>query len=147
MQLSTNHIIVSDLDTPMKDLLVWLVSPPKYGFIENTNRGEILSCMCAIRCEAAVAADSSGQTSGSVTNKNTNTQNTRCMSETYCYLCVRARGHACITPKIISTLLLMSHSIRTQCSLYSLQCHCHLSQLDYVVDWQCQIVDYRWGHC
>ncbi|XP_036955362.1 extracellular matrix protein FRAS1 isoform X2 [Acanthopagrus latus] len=39
VQLSTNHIIVSDLDTPMKDLLVWLVSPPKYGFIENTNRG------------------------------------------------------------------------------------------------------------
>lgn len=40
MQLSTNHIIVSDLDTPRKDLLVWLVSPPKYGFIENTRRGE-----------------------------------------------------------------------------------------------------------
>ncbi|XP_030272850.1 extracellular matrix organizing protein FRAS1 isoform X1 [Sparus aurata] len=39
VQLSTNHIIVSDLDTPMKDLLVWLISPPKYGFIENTNRG------------------------------------------------------------------------------------------------------------
>ncbi|XP_071779938.2 extracellular matrix organizing protein FRAS1 [Centroberyx gerrardi] len=39
VQLSTNHIIVSDLDTPKKDLLVWLVSPPKYGFIENTKRG------------------------------------------------------------------------------------------------------------
>ncbi|KAM7415601.1 hypothetical protein PAMA_017903 [Pampus argenteus] len=39
VQLSTNHIIVSDLDTPRKDLLVWLVSPPKYGFIENTKRG------------------------------------------------------------------------------------------------------------
>ncbi|KAM4616687.1 extracellular matrix organizing protein FRAS1 [Polymixia lowei] len=39
VQLSTNHIIVSDLDTPKKDLLVWLVSPPKYGFIENTRRG------------------------------------------------------------------------------------------------------------
>ncbi|XP_056274598.1 extracellular matrix protein FRAS1 [Pseudoliparis swirei] len=39
VQLSTNHIIVSDLDTPRKDLLVWLVSPPKYGFIENTRRG------------------------------------------------------------------------------------------------------------
>uniref|UniRef100_A0A8P4K7M3 Fraser extracellular matrix complex subunit 1 n=1 Tax=Dicentrarchus labrax TaxID=13489 RepID=A0A8P4K7M3_DICLA len=39
VQLSTNHIIVSDLDTPQKDLLVWLVSPPKYGFIENTNTG------------------------------------------------------------------------------------------------------------
>ncbi|XP_069025425.1 extracellular matrix organizing protein FRAS1 isoform X2 [Embiotoca jacksoni] len=39
VQLSTNHIIVSDVDTPRKDLLVWLVSPPKYGFIENTNRG------------------------------------------------------------------------------------------------------------
>ncbi|KAF7657675.1 hypothetical protein LDENG_00023850, partial [Lucifuga dentata] len=35
VQLSTNHIIVSDLDTPRKDLLVWLVHPPKYGFIEN----------------------------------------------------------------------------------------------------------------
>jgi len=41
VQLSTNHIIVSDLDTPRKDLLVWLVSPPKYGFIENTRRGEV----------------------------------------------------------------------------------------------------------
>ncbi|XP_072243382.1 extracellular matrix organizing protein FRAS1 isoform X1 [Leuresthes tenuis] len=39
VQLSTNHIIVSDVDTPRRDLLVWLVSPPKYGFIENTNRG------------------------------------------------------------------------------------------------------------
>ncbi|XP_067377534.1 extracellular matrix protein FRAS1 isoform X3 [Channa argus] len=39
VQLSTNHIIVSDLDTPRKDLLVWLVSPPKYGFIENTKKG------------------------------------------------------------------------------------------------------------
>lgn len=40
MQLSTNHIIVSDLDTARKDLLAWLVSPPKYGFIENTKRGK-----------------------------------------------------------------------------------------------------------
>ncbi|XP_041854892.1 extracellular matrix protein FRAS1 [Melanotaenia boesemani] len=39
VQLSTNHIAVSDEDTPRKDLLVWLVNPPKYGFIENTNRG------------------------------------------------------------------------------------------------------------
>uniref|UniRef100_A0A3Q3MY85 Fraser extracellular matrix complex subunit 1 n=1 Tax=Mastacembelus armatus TaxID=205130 RepID=A0A3Q3MY85_9TELE len=39
VQLSTNHIIVSDLDTPRKDLLVWLISPPKYGFIENTKTG------------------------------------------------------------------------------------------------------------
>ncbi|XP_056136283.1 extracellular matrix protein FRAS1 [Lampris incognitus] len=39
VQLSTNHIIVSDLDTPKKDLMVWLISPPKYGFIENTGRG------------------------------------------------------------------------------------------------------------
>ncbi|KAF0034366.1 hypothetical protein F2P81_014432 [Scophthalmus maximus] len=40
VQLSTNHItVVSDLDTPRKDLLVWLVTPPKYGFIENTKRG------------------------------------------------------------------------------------------------------------
>ncbi|KAM9823010.1 extracellular matrix organizing protein FRAS1 [Syngnathus typhle] len=38
-QLSTNHIIVSDLDTPGKNLLVWLLSPPKYGFIENTKPG------------------------------------------------------------------------------------------------------------
>ncbi len=54
MQLSTNHIIVSDLDTPGKDLLVWLVSPPKYGFIENTNRGETLCvcvCVCVCVCE------------------------------------------------------------------------------------------------
>lgn len=40
MKLSTNHIVVSDLDTPRKDLLVWLVSPPKYGHIENTKKGE-----------------------------------------------------------------------------------------------------------
>lgn len=40
MKLSTSHIIVSDLDTPRKDLLVWLVSPPKYGRIENTKKGE-----------------------------------------------------------------------------------------------------------
>lgn len=40
MKLSTNHIMVSDLDTPRKDLLVWLVSPPKYGHIENTKKGE-----------------------------------------------------------------------------------------------------------
>ncbi|XP_029366253.1 extracellular matrix organizing protein FRAS1 isoform X2 [Echeneis naucrates] len=39
VQLSSNHIVVSDLDTPRKDLLVWLVSPPKHGFIENTKRG------------------------------------------------------------------------------------------------------------
>ncbi|XP_061672611.1 extracellular matrix protein FRAS1 isoform X3 [Syngnathoides biaculeatus] len=38
VQLSTNHIIISDLDTPGKNLLVWLVSPPKYGFIENTKQ-------------------------------------------------------------------------------------------------------------
>lgn len=40
MLLSTNHITVSDLDTPRKELLVWLVAPPKYGFIENTKPGE-----------------------------------------------------------------------------------------------------------
>ncbi|KAM9742832.1 extracellular matrix organizing protein FRAS1 isoform 2-T2 [Menidia menidia] len=39
VQLSTNHIILSDVGTSTKDLLVWLVSPPKYGFIENTNKG------------------------------------------------------------------------------------------------------------
>ncbi|XP_035385518.1 extracellular matrix protein FRAS1 isoform X2 [Electrophorus electricus] len=38
VQLSANHIIASDPDTPKKDLLVWLISPPKYGFIENTKR-------------------------------------------------------------------------------------------------------------
>uniref|UniRef100_A0A3Q2PFS0 Fraser extracellular matrix complex subunit 1 n=1 Tax=Fundulus heteroclitus TaxID=8078 RepID=A0A3Q2PFS0_FUNHE len=36
--LSSNHITVSDVETPSTDLQVWLVSPPKYGFIENTNR-------------------------------------------------------------------------------------------------------------
>ncbi|CAB1319256.1 unnamed protein product [Coregonus sp. 'balchen'] len=36
VQLSTSHINVSDLDTPNKDLLVWMISVPKYGFIENT---------------------------------------------------------------------------------------------------------------
>uniref|UniRef100_A0A672YI55 VWFC domain-containing protein n=1 Tax=Sphaeramia orbicularis TaxID=375764 RepID=A0A672YI55_9TELE len=41
VQLSTNHIIVSDQDTPRKDLLVWLISPPKYGFIENTKPGSV----------------------------------------------------------------------------------------------------------
>uniref|UniRef100_A0A8C1C586 Fraser extracellular matrix complex subunit 1 n=1 Tax=Cyprinus carpio carpio TaxID=630221 RepID=A0A8C1C586_CYPCA len=40
VQLSANHIIASDPDTPRKDLLVWLMSPPKYGFIENTKQGE-----------------------------------------------------------------------------------------------------------
>ncbi|XP_010796071.1 extracellular matrix protein FRAS1-like [Notothenia coriiceps] len=44
--LSTNNILVSDLDTPRKDLLVWIISPPKYGFIENTNRGEAFLYMC-----------------------------------------------------------------------------------------------------
>lgn len=44
MQLSTNDITVSDVDTPPKDLLIWLVSPPKYGFIENTRTGE--KCLC-----------------------------------------------------------------------------------------------------
>ncbi|CAG09631.1 unnamed protein product, partial [Tetraodon nigroviridis] len=39
VKLSTNHITVSDLDTPRKDLLVWLVSPPKYGHIENIKKG------------------------------------------------------------------------------------------------------------
>ncbi|KAM8885583.1 extracellular matrix organizing protein FRAS1 isoform 1-T2 [Spinachia spinachia] len=39
VQLSTNHIAVSDLDTPRKELLVWLVSPPEHGFIENTRGG------------------------------------------------------------------------------------------------------------
>uniref|UniRef100_A0A3B3VXF3 Fraser extracellular matrix complex subunit 1 n=1 Tax=Poecilia latipinna TaxID=48699 RepID=A0A3B3VXF3_9TELE len=37
--LSTNHITVSDVETPQTELQVWLVSPPKYGFIENTKRG------------------------------------------------------------------------------------------------------------
>ncbi|XP_034152338.1 extracellular matrix protein FRAS1 isoform X3 [Esox lucius] len=40
VQLSTNHIIVSDLDTPKKDLLVWMISAPKYGYVENT-RGSV----------------------------------------------------------------------------------------------------------
>lgn len=40
MKLSTNHITVLDLDTPGKDLLVWLVTPPKYGHIENAKKGE-----------------------------------------------------------------------------------------------------------
>ncbi|TNM90093.1 hypothetical protein fugu_004327 [Takifugu bimaculatus] len=39
VKLSTNHIKVGDLDTPRKDLLLWLVNPPKYGHIENTKRG------------------------------------------------------------------------------------------------------------
>ncbi|XP_035766601.1 extracellular matrix protein FRAS1 [Neolamprologus brichardi] len=39
VQLSTNDITVSHVDTPPKDLLIWLVSPPKYGFLENTRRG------------------------------------------------------------------------------------------------------------
>lgn len=40
MKLSADHIRVSDLDTPRKDLLLWLVSPPKFGRIENAKRGE-----------------------------------------------------------------------------------------------------------
>uniref|UniRef100_A0A3Q2DG67 Fraser extracellular matrix complex subunit 1 n=1 Tax=Cyprinodon variegatus TaxID=28743 RepID=A0A3Q2DG67_CYPVA len=36
--LSTNHITVSDVETPAADLQIWLVSPPKYGYIENTKR-------------------------------------------------------------------------------------------------------------
>ncbi|KAM8864960.1 extracellular matrix organizing protein FRAS1 isoform 2-T3 [Synchiropus picturatus] len=39
VQLSTNHIIVSDLDTPRKELQVWLVSPPRFGYIQNTGKG------------------------------------------------------------------------------------------------------------
>ncbi|XP_073717143.1 extracellular matrix organizing protein FRAS1 [Misgurnus anguillicaudatus] len=38
VQISANHIIASDPDTPRKDLLVWLITPPKYGFIENTKQ-------------------------------------------------------------------------------------------------------------
>ncbi|XP_031426498.1 extracellular matrix protein FRAS1 [Clupea harengus] len=38
VQLSANHILATDPDTSKKDLMVWLVSPPKYGFIENTRR-------------------------------------------------------------------------------------------------------------
>uniref|UniRef100_A0A3B4AGL3 VWFC domain-containing protein n=1 Tax=Periophthalmus magnuspinnatus TaxID=409849 RepID=A0A3B4AGL3_9GOBI len=41
VQLSTAHITVTDQDTPRKDLLVWLVSTPKYGFIENTKPGSV----------------------------------------------------------------------------------------------------------
>lgn len=44
MKLSSSHIKVGDLDTPRKDLLLWLVNPPKYGHIENTKRGE--ACLC-----------------------------------------------------------------------------------------------------
>lgn len=40
VKLSADHIKVSDLDTPRKDLLLWLVSPPKFGRIENARRGE-----------------------------------------------------------------------------------------------------------
>lgn len=51
MQLSTNHIIVSDVDTPGKDLMVWLVSPPSYGYIENTKRGwSFFLCVCGCMC-------------------------------------------------------------------------------------------------
>ncbi|KAJ0067384.1 hypothetical protein NL108_003229, partial [Boleophthalmus pectinirostris] len=39
VQLSTAHITVTDQDTPRKELLVWLVTAPKYGFIENTRPG------------------------------------------------------------------------------------------------------------
>ncbi|XP_046872768.1 extracellular matrix protein FRAS1 isoform X2 [Hypomesus transpacificus] len=39
VQLSTNHILVSDVDTPRSELLVWMVSPPKYGHIETTHTG------------------------------------------------------------------------------------------------------------
>lgn len=41
LQLSTNHISIGGQDTPTKDLFVWLIRPPKYGFIENTKRGEL----------------------------------------------------------------------------------------------------------
>uniref|UniRef100_A0A672YIC3 VWFC domain-containing protein n=1 Tax=Sphaeramia orbicularis TaxID=375764 RepID=A0A672YIC3_9TELE len=53
VQLSTNHIIVSDQDTPRKDLLVWLISPPKYGFIENTKPGEKCVDVCKCVCGSA----------------------------------------------------------------------------------------------
>uniref|UniRef100_A0A3P9GZH8 Fraser extracellular matrix complex subunit 1 n=1 Tax=Oryzias latipes TaxID=8090 RepID=A0A3P9GZH8_ORYLA len=42
LQLSTNHISIGGEDTPTKDLFVWLIRPPKYGFIENTKRGGLL---------------------------------------------------------------------------------------------------------
>lgn len=45
VQLSASHIIASDPDTPRKDLLVWLISPPKYGFIENTKQGKSFGCL------------------------------------------------------------------------------------------------------
>ncbi|XP_059921872.1 extracellular matrix protein FRAS1 isoform X2 [Gadus macrocephalus] len=40
VQLSTNQIIVSDLNTSRKELLLWLVTPPKYGFIERKSHTE-----------------------------------------------------------------------------------------------------------
>ncbi|XP_037832589.1 extracellular matrix protein FRAS1 isoform X2 [Kryptolebias marmoratus] len=39
VQLSSNHIAVSGVDASGSALLVWLISPPKYGFIENAFRG------------------------------------------------------------------------------------------------------------
>lgn len=47
VHLSANHIIVSDPDSPKKELLVWLISPPKYGVIENTNQGELAAKLLA----------------------------------------------------------------------------------------------------
>ncbi|XP_013870055.1 extracellular matrix organizing protein FRAS1 [Austrofundulus limnaeus] len=39
VQLSANHIAVSGVDPSSSVLLVWIVDPPKHGFIENTFRG------------------------------------------------------------------------------------------------------------
>ncbi|XP_061586644.1 extracellular matrix protein FRAS1 isoform X2 [Cololabis saira] len=57
VQLSTNHIIVSDVDTPRKDLLIWLVTPPKYGSIENTKTGGSLSGSQVVTTDAPFSVE------------------------------------------------------------------------------------------
>ncbi|XP_066568203.1 extracellular matrix organizing protein FRAS1 isoform X2 [Amia ocellicauda] len=41
VKLSSSNIVATDPDTPKKDLLVWLITTPKYGFIENKKRGGV----------------------------------------------------------------------------------------------------------
>ncbi|XP_061880359.1 extracellular matrix organizing protein FRAS1-like [Entelurus aequoreus] len=57
VQLSTNHISVSEQDTPRKNLQVWLLRPPKYGFIENTKPGGSVGVAQVITADAPFSVD------------------------------------------------------------------------------------------
>uniref|UniRef100_A0AAV2MQE8 Uncharacterized protein n=1 Tax=Knipowitschia caucasica TaxID=637954 RepID=A0AAV2MQE8_KNICA len=57
VQLTAADISVTDQDTPRKELLMWLVSIPKYGFIENTKPGGSVGGSRVITPEAPFSVD------------------------------------------------------------------------------------------